>query len=208
MPTLLRIDSSANGELSRSRAVTGAFAEAWSSVGDARRVIHRDLHADPPQHLPSSALHWNAGLVAGARPPAWERRQRELIDELLSADLLVVAVPLYNYSMPSTLKAWVDHVHVPGVTAGTPRLPLAGRHAVLVSARGARYGTPAAPDAWDHGTAALEVVLGASMGMTTHRIVCEGTIAFDLEQFAAKRADAQLSLDAALSAARSLAAEL
>ncbi len=208
MMTLLRLDSSAAGPESRSRALTRAFAKAWLVGHDDRRVIARDLHADPLPHLPSAALHWAPGLVAGDRPAAWERRQRELIDELLAADVLVVGVPLYNYSMPSTLKAWVDHVHVPGVTAGMPRLPLAGRHAVLISARGGRYGDGLAPEAWDHATSALDVVLGDSMGMTTHRVVCEGTVAFDLEAFASGRADAQASFDAARAAARRLAAEL
>ena len=211
MTTLLQLDSSAGGAASRSRAVTAAFAEAWrarATAGESRRVLARDLHADPPAHLPSAALHWGAGLVAGDRPAEWERTQREFIDELLAADVLVVGVPLYNYSMPSTLKAWVDHVHVPGVTAGMPQLPLRGRHAVLVSSRGGRYGDGASPDAWDHATSALEVVLGESMGMTTHRLVVEGTVAFDLEQFAADRQAAQQSLDAALSAARELAVEL
>jgi FMN-dependent NADH-azoreductase len=208
MPTLLRLDSSANGSRSRSRVITSAFTDAWLASGPDRTVVTRDLHLDPPAHLPSAALHWAPGLVPGDRPAAWERAQREYLDELLAADLLLIGVPLYNYSMPSTLKAWVDHVHVPGTTAGMPELPLHGRPAVLVSARAGRYGTDAAPDAWDHATAALEVVLGASMGMSTHRIVCEGTIAFDLEQFADGRDDAQASLDAASAEARRLAAEL
>ncbi len=208
MTTLLRLDSSAGGSHSRSRAITSAFVEAWREGGADRRVVERDLHRNPPEHLPSAALHWGPGLVAGDRPPAWEARQREFLDELLGADAVVIGVPLYNYSMPSTLKAWVDHVHVPGVTAGVPDLPLRGRPAVLVSTRGGRYGGGASPDAWDHATAALEVVLGESMGMTTHRIVSDGTIAFDLEEFAAGRDAAQETLDAALEDARRLAREL
>ena len=211
MTTLLQLDSSAGGAASRSRAVTAAFADAWTTAaptGESRRLITRDLHADPPAHLPSAALHWGTGLVAGDRPAEWELAQRAYIDELRGAEVLVVGVPLYNYSMPSTLKAWVDHVHVPGVTAGMPELPLRGRHAVLVSSRGGRYGDGFAPDAWDHATSALEVLLGESMGMTTHRIVIDGTLAFDLEQFAADRETAQRSLDAAVVAARELAAEI
>jgi FMN-dependent NADH-azoreductase len=212
MTTLLKLDSSAGGAASRSRAVTAAFAEAWRERGhageDERRILSRDLHADPPAHLPSAALHWGEGLVAGARPADWEQAQGAFIAELLAAEVLVVGVPLYNYSMPSTLKAWVDHVHVPGLTAGMPDLPLRGRHAVLVSSRGGVYGEGAAPDAWDHATSALDVVLGESMGMITHRIVVQGTIAFDLDEFAGDRPAAQRSLDAALQAARELAREL
>jgi FMN-dependent NADH-azoreductase len=208
MITLLRLDSSAGGERSRSRTITAEFAREWTEQSADRRVVTRDLHADPPEHLPSAALHWGPGLVAGDRPAAWERRQRGFLDELLAADVLVVGVPLYNYSMPSTLKAWVDHVHVPGTTAGMPDLPLRGRHAVLVSSRGGRYGAGAAPDSWDHATAALEVVLGESMGMLTHRIVLDGTIGFDLAEFADRAGEASEGLDAALERARTLAREL
>lgn len=208
MTTLLQLDSSAGGTHSRSRAITAEFAREWMGLDDDRQVLTRDLHADPPAHLPSAALHWGAGLVAGDRPVVWERAQREFLDELLAADVLVIGVPLYNYSMPSTLKAWVDHIHVPGVTAGMPELPLRGRPAVLVSSRGGRYGEGLAPDAWDHATSALEVVLGESMGMTTHRIVVDGTLAFDLEQFSPDRAAAQASLDAALEEARRIAREV
>jgi FMN-dependent NADH-azoreductase len=210
MPTLLRLDSSASGERSRSRAITAAFADAWSARGADHVVVARDLHADPPPHLPSSALHWPAGEMPGERPAAWEAGQRAYIEELLAADVLLVAVPMYNYAMPSTLKAWIDHVHVPGVTAGFPaeQLPLAGRPAVLVSSRGAAYGAGDNPSEWDHGTAALEVVLGASMGMTTRRIVAQLTLAADLEGLADRRAEGAASLAAAVAQARQLATEL
>jgi FMN-dependent NADH-azoreductase len=210
MPTLLRLDSSASGERSRSRAVTAAFADAWAAVGADHRVVARDLHADPPPHLPSSSLHWQPGVMPGERPPAWEAGQRRYIDELLAADVLLVAVPMYNYSMPSTLKAWVDHVHVPGVTAGFPaeELPLRGRPVVLVSSRGAAYGPGDNPPEWDHGTAALEVVLGESMGMTPHRIVTQLTLAADVDELADRRGDGEASHAAALARARDLAAEL
>jgi FMN-dependent NADH-azoreductase len=210
MPTLLRLDSSASGDRSRSRAVTAAFTEAWSALGPDHHLVARDLHADPPPHLPSSALHWPAGEMPGERPAGWEAGQRRYIGELLAADVLLIAVPMYNYSMPSTLKAWVDHVHVPGVTAGFApgELPLRGRPVVLVSSRGAAYGPDDNPADWDHGTAALEVVFGASMGMTPHRIVTQLTLAPDLEVLAARRDQAAASLEAAILRARELATEL
>jgi len=210
MPTLLRLDSSASGERSRSRAITSAFAEAWTALGPDHLVVSRDLHADPPPHLPSSALHWPAGVMPGERPATWEAGQRALIGELLAADVVLVAVPMYNYAMPSTLKAWIDHVHVPAVTAGLPvgRLPLGGRPAVLVSSRGAAYGPGDNPPEWDHGTAAIEVVLGDSMGMTVHRITTHLTLAAELDALADRRAESERSLAEALERARALAAEL
>jgi FMN-dependent NADH-azoreductase len=148
--------------------------------------------------------------MPGDRPAGWEAGQRRYIGELLAADVLLIAVPMYNYSMPSTLKAWVDHVHVPGVTAGFPpeALPLRGRPVVLVSSRGAAYGPHDNPEEWDHGTAALEVVFGASMGMTPHRIVTHLTLAPDLDVLADRRDEAAASLEAAILRARELATEL
>jgi FMN-dependent NADH-azoreductase len=210
MPTLLRLDSSASGERSGSRGITAAFSAAWTALGSDHRVVARDLHAEPPAHLPSSALHWPAGEMPGERPAAFEASQRAYIDELLAADVLLLGVPMYNWSMPSTLKAWVDHVHVPGVTAGLPpgELPLRGRAAVLVSSRGAAYGPGDNPPEWDHGTAALEVVLGSSMGMTTHRVVTHLTLAPFIDGLADRREEAAESMDAALARARELATEL
>ena len=143
MPHLLHLDSSADAEHSRSRAITATFAAAWRGHGAGYTVSHRDLHRDPLPHLADAALHWPPRLRPdGAAPPAAaEALQRELIDELTSADVLLVGAPLYNYSLPSSLKAWIDHIHVPGVTApfDVPTQPLAGRPAVIVSAQGASY---------------------------------------------------------------------
>ncbi|WP_030157378.1 FMN-dependent NADH-azoreductase [Glycomyces sp. NRRL B-16210] len=165
MATLLHLDASAEPEDSRSRALTAALASAFAP---GNTVVHRDLHTDPPPHLPHPGLHWAPPLRTGGAPgPAAEATQRRLIGELLDADALVVGYPLYNYSLPSPLKAWIDHVHVPGLTAPSPisGSPLAGRPAVLVTTRGGDYG-PGAPNAGrDHATPVLELILGEEMGM-------------------------------------------
>jgi Flavodoxin-like fold len=119
MPHLLHLDSSADTERSRSRAITATFAAAWRDHGPGHTVTYRDLHRDPLPHLADAALHWPPRLrPEGAAPPAAaEALQQELLAELISADVLLVGAPLYNYSLPSSLKAWIDHIHVPGVTA-------------------------------------------------------------------------------------------
>src|SRR5215469_11438031 len=115
---LLRLDSSADARHSRSREVTEAFAQAWTARGDDYAITHRDLVRNPVPHVTDSALHWAEDLrTPEEKPvPVAERAQRELLDELISADVLLVGLPLYNYSVPSTLKAWIDQIHVPGVT--------------------------------------------------------------------------------------------
>ncbi|WP_345750503.1 FMN-dependent NADH-azoreductase [Microbacterium rhizophilus] len=177
MPTLLHLDSSAGGARSVSRALTAEFADAWLAAGPGREVVRRDLQADPPPHLPQADLHWPSELRRGSVDPAAEALQSTLVDELLAADALVIGVPLYNYSMPSTLKAWIDHIHVPGrTTSSTGAPPLAGRPVVLVVARGAIYdpGTPMA-DA-DHAVPPLRQILGDALGMDVHVVAVSRTL--------------------------------
>lgn len=213
MPTLLHLDSSADPTQSRSRAITGAFADAWRAQGSDQIVVSRDLHRRQLPHLGDSALHFPRALrPAGANPPAeQEALQNELIAELLGADVLLIGVPLYNYSLPSTLKAWVDFVHVLGVTApfGADRSqPLAGRPAVLVSTRGGAYdeGTPSEFD--DHAIPALQLVLGGALGMRVETIVATRTLSERLGAAQAEIDKQQAEFDAALDAAASAAHRL
>ncbi|RFA16940.1 FMN-dependent NADH-azoreductase [Subtercola boreus] len=169
MAHLLHLDSSADPERSRSRALGRTFADAWLKANPSNTITYRDLHARPVPHLADASLHWPARLrPAGSHPPAEaEALQTELIDELVAADVLVVGAPLYNYSLPSTLKAWIDHIHVPAVTApfDVETQPMKGKAAVILSSRGASYdaGTPTAD--WDHEVPALSLILGSALGM-------------------------------------------
>lgn len=87
-----------------------------------------------------------------------EALQQALVDELLAADVVVVGAPMYNYSLPSSLKAWIDHIHIPGVTApfDGDTQPMAGRPAVVVTSRGGSYDPGTATEGWDHGVPVLE----------------------------------------------------
>src|ERR1700712_3436140 len=182
MPTLLHLDSSADLATSRSRAITATFADTWRSLGDDHSVVYRDLHREALPHLSDAALHFPPHLrPADASPsPDQEALQQAILAELLAADVLLVAVPLYNYSMPSTLKAWIDYIHVPAVTAPfddpATQQPMAGRPAVLVSTRGGSYdrGTPSEFN--DHAIPALKLILGDSLGMTIETIVDTRTL--------------------------------
>ncbi|MCP3805099.1 NAD(P)H-dependent oxidoreductase [Allokutzneria sp. A3M-2-11 16] len=180
-PKLLHLDSSAGRSNSRSRAITAAFASAFSDAAPGNVVVHRDLHTEPLPHLPDPSLHWAAGLrEADASPdPAAEDLQRRLVAELLSADVLLIGVPLYNYSLPSSLKAWLDHVHVPGLTAPSAisGAPLAGRPAVLVATRGGDYDDGTVNEGRDHATPVLQLILGEEMGMAVSVITTSLTLA-------------------------------
>jgi FMN-dependent NADH-azoreductase len=209
MPVLLHLDSSADLTTSRSRAVTTTFADAWRAQGADHTVVYRDLHRDPMPYLSDASLHFPAHLrPADATPdPAQELLQQQIIAELLGADVLLIGVPLYNYSMPATLKTWVDYIHVPAVTApfDDPAIqqPLAGRPAVLVSTRGATYdqGTPSEFD--DHAIPALTLILQDALGMVLETIVATRTLS---ERFGAP-VDEVTRQHAELAAAHEAAAE-
>lgn len=113
-------------------------------------------------------LHWAPRLRSGAEPvdPEHERYQDELINELLAADVVVLGAPMYNWSVPSTLKAWIDWVHVPGKTApagADDQPPLQGKPIVLASGRGLAYGLDSGNV--DHELAALRQLFEGSMNM-------------------------------------------
>ena len=207
MPTLLRLDSSADPRSSVSRELTGVFAQAWR--GD---VVERDLHASPLPHLPDSALHYAPRLrIEGENPdPAAENLQQELLAELLAADAVVIGAPMYNWSIASTLKAWLDYVHVLGTTVPfeTKEKPLADRPVVVISSRGLEYG-PGTPDEGnDHTVPPIVQTLGASMGMAVETILADLTLAERLAPLAANAPRARESLAAARERARALAVKL
>ncbi|TFD21137.1 FMN-dependent NADH-azoreductase [Cryobacterium sp. TMS1-13-1] len=182
MPILLQLDSSADLVTSRSRAITATFADTWRSLGTDHTVVHRDLHREPLPHLTDAVLHFPPRLrPAGANPSAeQEALQQVLISELVAADVLLIGVPLYNYSMPSTLKAWIDYIHLPAVTAPfddpASQQPLAGRPAVLVSTRGGVYDAGTSTEFDDHALPALSLILADALGMTVETIVATRTL--------------------------------
>jgi FMN-dependent NADH-azoreductase len=223
VPHLLHLDSAAALKNSRSREITATFADTWRGLGPQYTVTHRDLHRDPLPHLADAVLHWppplrpeGAAAISAEALAAAEALQDELIGELLAADALLVGAPLYNYSVPSSLKAWIDHVHVPGRTSpfiGLPAQPLAGRPAVVVSSRGASYDPGSPTDGWDHAVPVLELILGgAAFGMTLEVITTSLTLAETVPALAPElgrsRAELTAAHEAAARAARSIGADL
>jgi FMN-dependent NADH-azoreductase len=212
MANLLHLDSSADLENSRSRAIGHSFSEAWLAAAPGNSVTHRDLHRDPLPHLADAALHWPPRLrPAGSTVPAdAEALQSSLIAELLAADALLVGAPLYNYSLPSSLKAWIDNIHVPAVTApfDVDTQPLAGRPAVIVTSRGASYDPGSPTDGWDHEVPALRLILGTALGMNVTVIATNLTLAETVPALADQIDRSRRELVEAHEAAAALAREL
>jgi FMN-dependent NADH-azoreductase len=176
--SLLRVDASIRTGGSVSREVADSVETAWRALRPGS-VTRRDLGRDP---LPAAA--WADAVSVGQTPEA-ERtpEQREavalaaaLADELLAADAVVVAAPLYNFGVPHHLKAWIDLLITdPRLAPGTA--PLTGRPLALVIARGGGYG-PGTPRAgWDHATPYLLQIFGAVLGADVTLIEAELTLA-------------------------------
>ena len=129
---LLHIDSSALGANSVTRELSAAIVARWRAQVPGLVVEYRDLDADPLPHLTGPAL-------SGADPDAAARGE-EVLRQFLDADVVVVGAPMYNFSVPSTLKAWIDRIAVAGrtfrYTASGPEGLAGGRRVIVASSRG------------------------------------------------------------------------
>lgn len=212
MPQLLQLDSSANRQTSVTRELTRLFADTWRRRGPDYTVVERDLHRDPVPHLADAELHYAPRLrVSGvAVDPAAEAVQTELIAEVAAADVVVIGAPMYNWSLPSTLKAWIDHVHVLGTTVpfDTPDQPFAGTPVVVISSRGLAYGPGDPDEGLDHTVPPLQQVLGTSLGMDVTVVTAEYTLASRIPALAPMNERSTASLDAARERVQRLAHDL
>lgn len=115
---LLHLDSSILGESSASRQLSRAVVEAWSAAEPGVQLTYRDLAGDALSHLSAASLV-AAGTPAELRDAA-QRHESELaertLEEFLGADAIVIAAPMYNFTIPSQLKAWIDRIAVAGKT--------------------------------------------------------------------------------------------
>ena len=145
MSRVLVIESSARQQGSVSRELTRQFIGNWQAAHPADQIQIRDLAVEPVPHL-------DATLLGGWMTPSEQQseaekaaltRSNQLTDELLAADVLVLAAPMYNFAIPSTLKAWLDHVLRAGVTfkytETGPQGLLTGKRAFVLTARGGIY---------------------------------------------------------------------
>ena len=179
MATLLHIDSSVlPGEASSSRSVAAAFRTAWEEQHPEGTVIHRDLAADPVPHI--TAVAWSAGYVAPSERTAEQSAafavREMLIEELEQADAVLIGAPMHNFSIPSTLKAWLDNVLLLGRTAGEN--PSAqGTPVIVVASRGGSYAPGTPREGFEYVQNYLEAVLERTLGLDLDFIVPELTLA-------------------------------
>ncbi|WP_420143017.1 FMN-dependent NADH-azoreductase [Sphingobium sp.] len=180
---LLHLDSSITGDASVSRKLTAQIVAHLQENEDVA-YTYRDLTADPLEHLT---------LAAGG--------STSILDEFLAADVVVVGAPMYNFSVPSQLKAWIDRILVAGKTfsySETGVVGLVGDKRVIVAiARGGFYGPDAAAASSEHLQTYLSAVFGF-IGVEAQFIVAEGVMVGPEHR--------QSAIDSAAETIRSLAA--
>lgn len=146
MARLLHIDSSPRGERSHSRRLTREFVEGWKQAHCADVVTYRDVGRHPVPHVDE------AWIAAAYTPPEQQTPQLQeairisdqLVDEFLAADVYVIGIPMYNFSVPSTFKAYIDQIVRVGRTfafepedSANPYKPLVlGKKMFIITARG------------------------------------------------------------------------
>ncbi|MEM9093233.1 MAG: NAD(P)H-dependent oxidoreductase, partial [Cyanobacteria bacterium P01_F01_bin.53] len=139
MKTLLRIDASTRIHDSNTRVLTDYFQSKWLSHNPEHQVIHRCLASDPIPHITNETIQ---AFHHSDQTSSDTTLSNTLIDELKSADHLLIGSPLYNLTLPSTLKAYFDHVVRAGLTfevrQGNYRGLLHGKAATLITARGSK----------------------------------------------------------------------
>jgi FMN-dependent NADH-azoreductase len=179
MKNILLIQTSPRGSLSFSQKIAQSIVHDLRAQHPETTVVVRDLAENPPPHI-------GPAFITGQQVPPEQRKPDQakalavsdgLIDELIAADVLVLAVPMFNFGVPSTLKAWIDHISRAGRTfsygAHGPVGLLKGKRAILVLARGGVY-TEGPTKQYDFQEPYLRSVLGF-LGITdVHAVHVEG----------------------------------
>jgi FMN-dependent NADH-azoreductase len=133
--TILHLDSSINGENSASRAISASIVDRLRAQGGG--VVYRDLANDPLPHLTLGAF-----------------ADTSVLDEFLAADTVVIGAPMYNFSLPSQLKAWIDRIVIAGTTfrytADGPEGLASGKRVIVALARGGFYDANSPAAALEH----------------------------------------------------------
>ncbi len=173
---LLHIDSGILGTASVSRQLSANAVAEWRTQHPNTAVVYRDLVAQPLTHLTGEQL-FAAAADASQQSPEMRSilaESEKVLQEFLDADIVVIGTPMYNFSIPSQLKAWIDRIAIKGKTfAYTEYGPkgLAGDKTVIIaSARGGFYGEASPVAAWDHQEAYLKAVFGF-LGVTDIRFL-------------------------------------
>ena len=200
---LLHIDSSVLGAGSASRALSADIVARQVKLhsGIDVDVIYRDLAADAALHLsPAHLAAWQGQAVNDAQLGADLTKGGAYMQELFDADIIVIGAPMYNFSIPSQLKAWIDRVVVAGKTFrygpnGPEGLLTGAKKVFIASSRGNVYtpGSPTAP--FEHHESYLTIILNF-IGLTDVTVVRAEGLAFGPEAREAAMSKAREHIEA------------
>ena len=176
MSTLLEIDVSPRGPSSTSRKLATLFVQEWQSAHPGGQVVVRDL---TKTHLPFVDLAW----IGGAYTPADQHSPEsaaaikisdDLIAELKAADHIVLGTPMFNFSIPAVLKAYIDHIVRVGVTVSPDNVGLlTGKKATIILATGGDFSPGSPVEQYNQASGYLRQVL-AWIGITDVEIILAG----------------------------------
>jgi FMN-dependent NADH-azoreductase len=158
--TILHIDASINGDNSASRAISRSIVEQLKSAQWGEGVVYRDLAAEPLPHLTLDAF-----------------ADGSVLDEFVAADTVVIGAPMYNFTIPSQLKAWIDRIVIAGktfrYTETGPEGLAKGKRVIIALARGGIYSQGSPASALEHLETYLRGVFNF-IGVEPEFVVAEG----------------------------------
>ncbi|TAL89420.1 MAG: FMN-dependent NADH-azoreductase [Candidimonas sp.] len=164
---LLHIDSSVNGDNSVSRQLTKHIVELWAASHSDIEIDYLDLASAAPSHLSAESMSFRLPLTAAELSEVQKRENilsEALVTQFLAADVIVVGAPLYNFSIPSQLKAWIDRIAQVGRTfkyiESGPVGLATGKTVIVASSRGGIYSTSEASRAMEHQESYLQIIFG------------------------------------------------
>jgi FMN-dependent NADH-azoreductase len=178
---LLHIDASIQGANSASRQLSSAAVERLRRATPDLEITYRDLAADPLWHLTGAHL----AAAQGASSESAELRQdvatgHAVLDEFLVADVVVIGAPMYNFTIPSQLKAWIDRIVVAGKTfrysASGPEGLAGNKRVIIAISRGGLYGPGSPAGALEHLETYLRGILGFIGVKDPEFIIAEGLL--------------------------------
>lgn len=187
---LFRLDASIRVDGSHSREIADIVERPWRDAHLTDTVINRQVGVQP---LPSTA--WADAVAAGATPADQRTpEQREavalaatLADELIEADALLLALPLYNFGISQHVKAWVDLIITDPRFAPGGEQVLAGKTAIVVVVRGGGYAPGTPREGWDHGIGWIRRILTDVWGLAVDVVELDLTLAHQVDAMAELR---------------------
>ncbi|QND72891.1 FMN-dependent NADH-azoreductase [Tardiphaga robiniae] len=200
MTTILQIDSSILGANSASRELTADTVARQLALHPGATVVHRDLAADPAFHLSGQHLAAFQGATPESSALGADIAQGvAYIDDLFAADVIVIGAPMYNFTIPSQLKGWIDRVLVAGrtfrYTENGPEGLLPGKKVYVVSTRGGIYTGDSPAASLDFQESYLKAAL-AFIGLTDVSIIRAEGLSISEEAKASAIASAKAEIEA------------